>query len=104
MGTSWRKTLGPRNGFEPEDTHFALLLIMFPTSSVHLILHKPKQGMCDLGFEPTSGHIVLQKRTSPVVQAILREQGVVEMLAKSVHELRRDDAEVMTDEFVQLGQ
>ena len=26
------------------------------------------------------------------------------MLAKSVHELRRDDAEVMTDEFVQLGQ
>lgn len=60
--------------------------------------------MCDLGFEPTSGHIVLQKRTSPVVQAILREQGVVEMLAKSVHELRRDDAEVMTHEFVQLGQ
>lgn len=33
-------------------------------------------------------------------EAILREQGVVEMLAKSVHELRRDDAEVMTHEFV----
>ncbi len=27
----------------------------------------------------------------------------MEMLAKSVHKLRCDDAEVMTDEFVQLG-
>ena len=36
-------------------------------------------------------------------QAILREQGVVEMLAKSVHQLRHDYGESITESFVSLG-
>ena len=44
-----------------------------------------------------------QRLESSCHEAILREQGVVEMLAKSVHQLRHDFGESITDGFVPLG-
>ena len=97
---SWREHLGPGMVLNRRTPFF----FVDYESKFQFIAVYLNHGCVTWGLSQHPGtSFCRNERTNRVVQAILREQGVVEMLAKSVHKLRCDDAEVMTDEFVQLG-